>query len=165
MQQLVGIAASMAEEEAHIASLEEQLKEAKKAYQVIRTRTLPDLMVEIGIEEVVHEGNRFTLKDFISGSIPNTEHRKAQALKWLEANGGESIIKTKISMDFGRGEHESAEGLRAELESEGHAPRMEESVHAMTLKAWARERLQDGEPIDLEVLGLYTGQAVHIKKA
>ena len=164
MVRLNTLAEKLAVAELDVAELEKTLSESKKYLQHVRTKEMPDLMIEMEIEEVVHKGMRFSLNDFISGSIPSDETRRRKAFIWLEDNGSAQIIKTNISLDFGRGDYEAARQVEEMLAEEGHAPTLRESVHASTLKAWARERLEAGESIDLEVLGLYVGKAVSVKK-
>ena len=46
----------------------------------------------------------------------------------------------------------------------GCSPEIKKGVHPMTLKKFAKDRLEDGLPINLDLLGLYAGQTVKFKR-
>ena len=57
-------------------------------------------------------------------------------------------------------QYEQAVKLYDALAVDGMAATLETSVHAQTLQAFARKRLEKGEVIDTEALGLYVGKVV-----
>jgi len=151
--------------EATIEEMEEDLKVAKKALYVLKTTRIPDIMTEIqpGLEELKIDGYKVSIKDFVSGSIPKDEQKRAAAFEWLEEHEGSGLIKTEVSVTFGKSEHNVALALLADLNEQGMAAVLENSIHPQTLQAFARERIRNGEAIDTEVLGLYTGRVAQIK--
>lgn len=150
--------------EQSVAQMEEDLKAAKAALNALKTGKIPDLMVEMGMSELVWDGWKVKVGDFVSGSLPKEETSRAAAIAWLEQHEAGDLIKTEVSLSFGREDREAAVELAQQLEADGYAPTVESGVHAQTLASFARERLASGEPIDLEVLGLKTGKVAKIAK-
>lgn len=147
------------------AQLEEDLKVANSALNALKSRTIPDLMAELGMESFTRNGQTLGIYEFVSGSLPKDEEKRKRAIAWLESNGGGGLIKTEISMSFGKDDRDQAVQTYKMLKQAGADPKAETGVHASTLQAFARERLKNGEQIDTEMLGLYTGRVVKIKEA
>lgn len=143
-----------------VERMEEDLKAAKSTLHVLKTKTIPDLMVELMMEEVVWNGWKAKVNDFVSGSLPSDPERRAKAIAWLEEHEGGGLIKTEVSVAFGRTHHNEALAIADTIKQQGFAPDVSSGVHAATLQAFARERIKNGDPIDTEVLGLYTGKVV-----
>lgn len=148
-----------------VNQLQADLDVASKALNAIKTKTLPELMTELGMESLTRNGQVFETHDFVSGSLPKDEDKRQKAIAWLEANGGAGLIKTNLSMAFGKDDREEAIRIYKLLKSNGVEPQADTGVHSATLQAFARERLKNGETIDTETLGLYTGRVVKIKEA
>lgn len=144
--------------------MEEDLKAAKQQLNLLNTQIIPDMMAELGMDEVTQRGWKIKVGEFVSGSLPKEEDRKASAIRWLEANDGGELLKTSLSVTFSRSQHNEALNLAGQIEEAGFAPQVESTVHPQTLAAFARERLKNGEPIDTEVLGLYTGRVAKFQK-
>jgi len=152
--------------EAIVEQLEEDLKNAKKSLHHSKTARIPDMMNELAIPKITYCGYNCVINDFVSGSLPNEDNPVAReaAIEYLVSHEAASLIKTEVKAEFGRGGHNEALALKAQLEEEGYATTMKTGVHAMTLAAWARERLKNGDAIDTEVLGLYTGKVAKLTK-
>jgi hypothetical protein len=144
--------------------MEEDLKAAKKTLQAMKTGRIPDLMAEMQMEECVHNGWRVKIADFVSGSLPADPDKRARAIIWLEQNEGGGLIKTEVSIEFGKSQHDEAIEIAEQLKAEGYAPKVDSGVHSATLQAFARERIKNGDSIDTEVLGLYTGKVAKFGK-
>lgn len=148
-----------------IISMEEGISEFKRRLNAIKTTLIPDAMAELGLSEFkTDDGFKFTMDDFVSGSLPKDQEARAAAMDWLEANGANSLIKTEVSLSFGRNEHNQALSLTAELSERGFPVTRKTTVHPQTLLAYARERLHSGDELPLELLGLYAGRIVKIKQ-
>jgi hypothetical protein len=139
---------------------ENDLKAAKGTLHVLKTKTIPDLMTEMLLDEVVYNGWKAKINDFVSGALPSDPERRAKAIAWLEEHEGGGLIKTQVSVDFGRTQRNEALAIADSIKLAGFAPDVSSGVHSATLQAFARERIKNGEPIDTEVLGLYTGKVV-----
>jgi hypothetical protein len=145
---------------------EAAIKAAKAELMALTHEALPDAMSAAGTSSfVTDKGVKLTLKDIVQGSLPKDEGQRQQALTWIEEHGGASIIKGTIVAEFERGignfekRNQTAEAL-ANLD----VPFIEqETVHAMTLAAFAREKIKAGEDIPLELLGLWAGRRVKVE--
>jgi len=147
-----------------VDQMEEDLKAAKQQLNLLNTSIIPDMMTEIGMEKVTQRGWEIKVTDFVSGSLPKDDVRKALAIRWLEENEAGELLKTALSVDFSRSQHNEALDLAGKIKDQGFAPKIDSTVHPQTLMAFARERIKSGEPIDTEVLGLYTGRVAKYKK-
>lgn len=149
-----------------VEQMEADLKAAKNTLNAMKSKRIPDLMTELmpGMEKLNWNGWEVTISDFISGSLPKEEDKREAALRWLEDNGAGGLIKTEIDIQFGRGEKEAAEALFKSLSDSNLSPTMQTGVHAQTLAAFARERIKNGEDIDTDMLGLYTGRVAKFKQ-
>lgn len=150
--------------EGAVAQMEDDLKAAKSALHSLRTGRIPDLMAEMQMDEISFKGWSIKIDDFVSGSLPKDPAKRAKAIEWLESNDAAGLIKTDVSVSFGRSEHEAATSLWQSLESDGLPASLQSSVHAQTLQAFARQRIRDGESIEPEILGLYVGKVAKMKE-
>jgi hypothetical protein len=147
-----------------VDQMEEDLGAAKKQLNHLNTQVIPDMMAELGMEECTQRGWKVKVGEFVSGSLPKEDAARANAIRWLEDHEAGDLLKTNLSVAFTRNQHNEALDLAAQIEQRGFAPNVESTVHPQTLLAFARERLKNGEALDTEVLGLYTGRVAKFKK-
>ena len=147
-----------------VETIEGDLKAAKQSLQTLRTGRLPDLMAEIQSDHFTHNGWECKVTNFVNGSLPKGEKEREDALNWLKDHDGEGLIRTEVKLTFGVSQHNEAVNLAEELIEEGHPVKMDLGVNAMQLKAYASERIRNGEDIDADTLGLYTGKVVKATK-
>lgn len=146
---------------AKIADLEAQLSEAKTAHHKITHEEIPEAMMAAGVSSFKTEaGLTVEVADFVTGSLPKAEldegKPRAKALDWLRNNDAEGIIKTTISLTFGKGENKRADALRTLLRKNGFKEFADEiGVHPQTLGAFAREALRKGKKLPLKTLGIF----------
>tara|TARA_R100000458_G_scaffold51144_3_gene51751 strand:- start:836 stop:1441 length:606 start_codon:yes stop_codon:yes gene_type:complete len=145
-----------------IEKCEENLKTLKKEKQRLSMETIPELMDEMGIERLDVEGATVSLKPFVSASIPT--NRRQEAYTWLRENGLDDIIKNDVVLSFNRGEDNVAGSLMGELEERGFHPESKTHIHSMTLKAFVKERVEKGLPIDLDMFGAFVARTADIKR-
>ena len=155
----------LSEIEEAIVQLEEDISAMKQSKQFIATRKIPDLMAEAQMDKIQCAGFDVSVSDFVNGSLPKEEEKRAAAIQYLEEHDGAGIIKTAVALEFGRSEYETAKELSEKLLKDGYTPTLASSVHAQTLAKYARERLESGEEIDTSILGLFTGRIAKLKKA
>lgn len=157
--------------EEEIEHVEGQLSVLKMSLHRLRTDTIPELMGDMSIDKIVVDGIEVSVKEDVIGSLPSADpvkgnpEKRAKALEWLIAHDAESLIKTGVSVEFGKGEKKAADRLLAKLIKQNYMPTMKQDVHAQTLQAFARERLADGKPINLELLGLSPLKIARFKEA
>jgi len=145
-----------------IAQTEDYLKQLKAEKQRIATEQIPMLMDEMGIERVDVDGATVQLKPFVSASIP--ADRRQEAFAWLREHGLDDIIKNDVIVSFGRGEDNVAGDVMYDLEQKGFHPEKKTHVHSMTLKAFVKERVEKGLPIDLDMFGAYVARTADVKR-
>ena len=144
--------------------MEEDLGAVKKQLNHLNTVVIPDMMTELGMEECVQRGWKIKVGEFVSGSLPRDPELKAKAVRWLEDHEAGDLLKTGLFVNFNRSQHNEAMSLAETIREQGFAPKVESTVHPQTLLAFARERLKNGEDLDTEVLGLYTGRVAKFKR-
>ena len=163
--QVAGIAglakrAKMLEKE--IADMEEVLGERSEQYRKLTEQTIPEAMAEAGMRKfVMEDGSSIDIKPFYGASIPKA--RQAEAYKWLRDNGFDDIIKNTISVRFGRNEDELSARLLNLLGTQGFPAEQAQKIEPQTLKAWVKERVEKGQPVDTELFGVFIGQKAIIK--
>lgn len=140
-------------------------KAAAKAKDIQRLteEDIPALMTELAVQKIVLEsGETITVGLEVYASIPAAN--KEEAFKWLVDNQHGGLIKTDLTLAFGREELDKAKALALKLsEEEGLDPVIDQSVHANTLKAFIKGQLADGKPIPLELFGARSVQKAKIK--
>ena len=151
--QLQDLAEQQSRAEAKVARIEAELASAREELKDIAERQLPELMDQVGLETFkTRSGLVIHVQETIRASIPRAN--AARAFAWLKANGHEAMIKRTVSVEFGKGEDERAEALRAALARE-YEVEDKASVHPSTLAAFVREKLRDGEEVPLELFGVH----------
>jgi phosphopantothenoylcysteine synthetase/decarboxylase len=141
---------------------ESHLKKLKQEKHKLQTDAIPALMDEMGVDRLDVGDVSVTLKPFVSASIP--QDRRAEAHQWLRENGLDDIIKNDVVLSFGRGEDETAHSIMLDLEQRGFHPESKTHIHSMTLKAFVKERVEKGLPIDLDMFGAFVAKTADIKR-
>jgi len=159
------IAEKLRLQEELVEGLKQSLKDANQTLYKLRDDILPTALQELGLTGLsLADGSKVTVKPVYGGHI--SEANKEEAHQWLRDNGFGDIIKNTVSCQFGRGEDHKAHMFRRYLEEQGMEPGQKTEVHAQTLKAWVRERVEDGKkdfPMDL--FGAYVGQQAKIERS
>ena len=157
------LARAIAAKEAQVADLDRQLKDAKKELLKLTDEDLPASMAEMGLASfTLDDGSQIDVKPTYGASI--LVDNRPKAYEWLRDHGYDDIIKNNVSVSFGRGEDDLANVFKAVAEKEGYLPQQETSIHAGTLKAFVRERIDAGDEFPMELFGAYVGQRAFIKK-
>jgi hypothetical protein len=148
--------------EREIADLEARLEEKGKDLTRVRTKELPEVMRELGLESFkLVDGSQVGIKREYYASIK--EEYRAPAHQWLRGNGHEDLIKNNIVLSLGRGEDEKAAKIEAWCQKQKLAYERKEQVHPMTLKAFVGEQIEKGEDIPHDLLGVHVVDVAKIK--
>ena len=75
------------------------------------------------------------------------------------------FIKNEISVSFDVTEDNRAKSMQQDLEEKGFDTSAKTWVEPMTLKKLIRERVENGQEIDLEIFNAHIGQKAKIKGA
>lgn len=152
LDEMSALARALIDADAAIADAEEALKDTKEQARMLREETIPSAMQELGVEELkLSTGRKITIGQEVYASIPAAS--KHAAMEWLEHNGFAGLIKVAVQTQYGKGEIESAKQLFNELNSRGINCKFDESVHPMTLKAFLKEQISNGNNVPLELFG------------
>jgi hypothetical protein len=145
-----------------VAVLEEQLKEAKKNLSKLTDEDLPQLLTELGLSSFkMADGASVEIKKTYGASIPvaSREH----AFQWLRDNGYGDIIKSIVACNFGMGEDDKAYDFYKTAVNKGFIPERKTEVHSSTLRAFVKERVENGDEFPMDLFGAFVGQKAVIK--
>ena len=143
--------------------LEEDMKAAKTALHGLREKVIPEMMIELQMDSITFAGWAVNLEDRVTGSLPKAPDKRAAAIEWLENHDGGGLIKTDVSVSFGKEERETAKELGEELERKGLPVKVESDVHPQTLLSYVRQRIKDGDEIEPAALGVYVNKFAKMK--
>jgi hypothetical protein len=149
--------------QAKAEELEADLKAVKSNIHVLQTQKLPDMMDELGIEEIVRNGWKAEIGDIVRGNLPEEPEKRAAALQWLRENEGEPLIKHQITIELPKGNAKLAERVVKAIAKLKVDYTVAEGVHSSTLQSFAREKFRNGEKFPAEELGIYVSRAVKAK--
>ena len=150
------IARAVRNQEDMVNKLDDQLKEAKRELLKLTDEDLPAMLQELGLNSFeLEDGSKVTVRPTYGAHI-KAENRET-AFGWLRANGFDDMIKNTVSCNFGRGEDQEAAEFIDHAQGLGYAAEQKTEVHPSTLKAWVKERVQNGETFPMELLGPSSG--------
>lgn len=154
-----------------IEDLEAALKGKKLKLNALEREVLPTLFADAGVDKVglEAEGNLpaydATAKPYYKASIAADWplERQAAGFNWLIDNGHSDVVKTIITIEFGRGERERAEKLKGHLENWGISFNEKLGVQWNTLTKLVKELIEKrGLMPPLDLLGADVGRVVKL---
>ena len=148
--------------EMQIEDAESHLKTLKQEKHKLSVENIPALMDEMGVERLDVDGSVVERKMIVAASIPAAN--KEAAFDWLRSNGLDDIIKNDITVSFGKGEDNVAGDVVGLLQERGFDPKTKTHVHPSTLKAFVKERVIEGKPIDLDLFGAFISNTAQIRR-
>ena len=154
LERITSMATELINREQHLAVLVQDAKDAKAALDKLKMEDLPDLMREFGLMEI-KLANGFTVSVTEDVSCGITEAKHDAAMRWLVDHQFGGLIKTVVSIEFGRGEIDEAQALAKRLTEDGTEAMSVETVHASTLKAFVREELEKGNAVPFDLFGVH----------
>ena len=162
MGKIGAVATDIAETEAEIAAIKEQLK-AKESYaKKLSQEVLPSLFAEVGLSELkLADGRKIKVSEYYSATPLKENREKVHA--WLRDNGFGDLVKNQVTCSFGRNEDEKASSLISDLNEKGLEPAQREWVEPSTLRAFVREQYEAGVELPMDLLGAFVGHKTTIK--
>lgn len=149
-----------AQESVRIAA--EKLKQLTQIERNISEIEIPGLMENLGFESItLNNGMKVSVKESPQIGIPAA--KRPVAYKWLDDNGHGDLIKIALTAQFARGERQQADDAFNLLVDNGVNPNQTESVHAGTLKAWAREELAQGTNLPEDLFNVHIVKQTTVK--
>jgi hypothetical protein len=151
--------------ESEVANLENLLKDKKAELRRVQENELPEAMDSVGQQSFkLLDGTKVDVKPYYSASIPSD--RKEEAMEWLVENEHDGIIKTTVSVSFGKGQYEHVQDFMTFVRGYNVVsvdPEMSRGVHAQTLKAFVRESVEAGTPPPFDMFGVFVGRKASVK--
>ena len=149
--------------EDEIANAEESINKLKEQARILSQVEIPAMMQEMHITKLkLKDGESVEVKPFYSAAIiPEVQE---QAFTWLRNNGLGDIIKNDITVTFGRGEDNKAAQYAVLARGQGFEPVQKVGVHAQTLKAVVRERIESGQDMPSDLFKTYAGNSTKITR-
>ena len=158
------LAQKAADLEREIADVEQKLKDKKNALYKITDEQLPEALEEMNLQKfTLTDGSEISVKPIYAASIP--KDRRDEAFQWLRDHEFGDLVKNNVTVTFGRGEDDTAKDFIGLCGEQGFVPSQIEKVEPMTLKAWLRERVEEGDPIPLDLFGAFISQRATIKRS
>jgi hypothetical protein len=150
--------------EDEIRNAEEGVKKLKEQARIISELEIPSMMKEMNITKLkLSDGESVEVGKFYSASIP--AEKQDEAFIWLRNNGLGDIIKNDITVTFGRGEDNKAVQYAVLARGQGFEPVQKIGVHAQTLKALVRERMESGLDVPSDLFKPYEGNRTKITRS
>lgn len=161
---VAGLARKIKYQQDKVERLDRELKDEKQALLKLTDEDLPSTMADLGLSKFsLDDGSTVEVKPTYGASILVKD--RPAAYDWLRENGFDDIIKNVISCQFGRGEDDQASAFHAFASQQGYPADQNESIHASTLKAFVKERIETGEDFPHTLFGAYVGQRAIIRGA
>ena len=149
--------------EDEITNAEESINKLKEQARILSQVEIPAMMQEMHITKLkLKDGESVEVKPFYNGSIiPEVQEK---AFEWLRNNGLGDIIKNDITVTFGRGEDNKAAQYAVLARGQGFEPVQKVGVHAQTLKAVVRERIESGQDMPSDLFKTFAGNQTKITR-
>jgi hypothetical protein len=149
--------------EDEIANAEASINKLKEQARILSQVEIPLMMQEMHITKLkLKDGESVEVKPFYSASISPENQEKA--FEWLRNNGLGDVIKNDITVTFGRGEDNKAAQYAVLARGQGFEPVQKVGVHAQTLKAVVRERLESGQEMPSDLFKTFAGNQTKITR-
>ena len=131
-----------------IAALEEEMKRLTKELEDVRTRKLPDAMLEMNVSSwTTTVGDRKLTVKLDRVFYPSVSKDDMPSfVSWLKERGDDGIVKPKFVVDFEKGETDRAEELLNVMREEhpelpiSYAP----EIHWSTFRSYTKEVVTGG---------------------
>jgi len=160
---VASLAREIRQTEQEIEDLEKDLKARKEKLLKLTDQEMPSLMAEMGISSLTLEDGAVVKVTQTYGASILVENRP-KAYDWLRDHGYDDIIKNTVACQFGRGEDDRAIKFAEFAANNGFAPEQKTEIHPQTLRAFVKERVENGDEFPMELFGAYVGQRATIKK-
>jgi hypothetical protein len=142
------------EKSEELSRMQADVKIVEDRIQRISSELIPGLFDEIGLSQVsLADGARVSIKTDYSASI--TEAKKEACFAWLKSQNLDSVIKSKLEVEFKKGENERSEALREVLDGMSLKYKEKKGVHPQTLKALVKEQIQESVDFPQELFSVY----------
>jgi len=164
IQSVADIARRIRLKEQSIEALKQDLKDEEAGLRGLTDDELPSLFSELGLQSFkLADGSEVTVKQTYSAS-PRVADRPA-VYEWLRDNGYGDIIKNTVFCVFGKDEDVKAQEFYTLAEDRGYVAEAKTDVHPSTMRAFVKERVENGDEFPMELFGAWVGSRAVIKGA
>lgn len=148
--------------EREVADMENHLTILKQNLQRYKVDLIPNMMAELGLSELkTHDGHKLTIQTSVSCKfIPEV---KPRALTWLAEHGHGPLIKSEVSLSFGKDSEAEVDKAVNALRGAGFEPDVGQDVHSSTLRAWASRQVEAGGAIPDDLFNISVFSMVKVK--
>lgn len=162
IQGLVELVSKMQSLETLAGELEAALKKTTEELRHYAERLIPDRMQELQLKSIeLADGSLLEIKDEVYASIPKAAQNEAFA--WLEHNGYGDLVKQQVSVALRVGD-DCFTPLLSWLQTHQVPADVKASVHAGSLKAFAKERLREGITLPPELFTVFDYRKATVKR-
>ena len=142
---------------------EERLSQKKAQADKLSQQVIPEIMDSMKLKTMkLRDGSAIEVKEIYSATIPID--KREGAFNWLRNNDLGDLIKNEITVSFGRNEDNKASEYANLAKGQGYEPVQKIGVHAQTLKAVVRERLEAGREMPSDLFKTYAGNSTKITR-
>lgn len=154
LAQLRDLVDQMLQAKDDLADAVEETRRRKDALEDFSRRSIPELMVSVGLEKFTTTGGMEVIIKPKAGGAPAAANR-AEAYAWLEANGQGGLVKRTVEVAFATGQGEESDELQARLglEFPGNV-REAQKVEPSSMSAFIRRAMED-PAFPRELFGVY----------
>lgn len=153
MSSLTEMSEALYTAEQNVLELEARLKLAKRKRDLIAMKQVPEYMEAAGVAFLgMTGGRRVDVKPILS--VTPLAANRPLVYAALDAQGAGNLIKTTVSIPFGRDSQAEVKKLVAQLQEMGHQTKCDVKVESSTLKKHVRTRLEQGLPVDTDLFGV-----------
>jgi len=154
LDEIVTLAKRQVDIELQIAQTAQTLADLNEMLRKLCMEDLPAAMAEAKLKEfTLDSGEKVLVRPDFTVGIP--AQRREEAFDWLNTNGYGGIVKTELSISFGKGEYDKAAKLAAELTEKKFECELERAVHWQTLKAFVVERVKAKVKLPMDMFGAH----------
>lgn len=163
LKRVVKLAELLVAQQSKVKEMEDALKLEKEELRRLEQEDLPALMDEIGLQEIrLSDGSLIKIQADVQASIKPENRDRAH--KWLVDNGFGGLLKTGVTVSFGRGDREQAVLAAKELLGKYEDVNIKEDVHSSTLRAFVKERLELGGELPTDLFNIHPFNKAVIRK-
>jgi hypothetical protein len=174
LRQLTDLVDQAAEFEERVEEVERELKAQQKGLHRLVNELIPDLMAEIGIDEITtQEGVSVSIRDYYGATLSKGRNeteaghvtRRNHAMQWLRANGHAGIIKNELKATLKEDEGSYALRIIQHLKEQwGVTMENNENIHPQTLKAFVKEQTETGSDLPMDLFRVTIHKQAKIRR-
>lgn len=149
---MTGLARALLDADEAVGLAEADLKTKVETARVLREETIPGAMQELGLTQIkLSTGQTVDLKSVVYASIPAAN--KEEAFAWLAEHGFDGLIKTDVSITWGREALKNAVAFFKRIRKKQPQAELIQAIHPQTLKAFVGEQLAKGAELPMDTFG------------